>query len=226
MSEAAELLERRTTTDMVFERLHNEISSLKLLPGTKLSEAEVARQFNVSRQPVRDAFNRLGHLDLLLIRPQRATEVRGFSMERIAHARFVRLAVELEVIRCACAAWDDHKATLLDRNLGEQEKAISLGNTDAFHAIDGEFHRLICQLGGFPLAIKTIEECKQKVDRLCILSLGRNSERTTLLEDHRGLAGALRNGCARTATEITRRHLARLDDTITEIQRSHSEYFE
>ncbi|NNE48440.1 MAG: GntR family transcriptional regulator, partial [Rhodothermales bacterium] len=42
---------------------------------------EVARCFGVSRQPVRNAFTKLGSEDLLLIRPQKATEVRGFSME-------------------------------------------------------------------------------------------------------------------------------------------------
>ena len=97
MSETVELMERRTTTDVVFDALHEEIVSLKLLPGSKLSEAEVSKRFGVSRQPVRDAFNRLANLDLMLIRPQKASEVRGFSMERIAHARFVRLAIELEV---------------------------------------------------------------------------------------------------------------------------------
>ena len=96
MQELAGVFERRTTTDVVFDQLHEEIVSLEVLPGTKLSEADVARRFGVSRQPVRDAFARLENLDLLLIRPQKATEVRGFSMQRIAHARIVRLAVELD----------------------------------------------------------------------------------------------------------------------------------
>ena len=50
-------------------------------PGAKLSEVEVARRIGVSRQPVREAFNRLATMDLLLIRPQKSTRVRGFSMD-------------------------------------------------------------------------------------------------------------------------------------------------
>lgn len=226
MLEIADVLERRTTTDEVFDRLHEEIVTLKLLPGTKLSEVEVARRFGVSRQPVRDAFNRLSNLDLLLIRPQKATEVRGFSIERIAHARFVRLAVELEVIRRACAVWDDQSAQVLERNLDQQQQAIDAGRPERFHALDYEFHKLICDLGGCPLTVKTIKECKQKVDRLCTLSFGREGEAATLLEDHRKLARALSDGSAEAATAITREHLGRLDDTIAEIQNTHSEYFE
>ncbi|MGI9509578.1 MAG: GntR family transcriptional regulator [Geminicoccaceae bacterium] len=226
MQEVADRFERRTTTDVVFDQLHEDIVSLKLLPGTKLSEVEVARRFSVSRQPVRDAFNRLDHLDLLLIRPQKATEVRGFSMQRIRHARFVRLAVELEVIRHACSIWNDSLAVTLERNLDQQQQSIDMGETEAFHALDYQFHKMICELGGCPMAFETIEECKRKVDRLCLLSLGRENESATLLEDHRQLAHNLRHGSVEQATAIARRHLNRLDDTIADIHRTHAEYFE
>ncbi|MEO0823956.1 MAG: GntR family transcriptional regulator [Pseudomonadota bacterium] len=224
--QTSELLERRTAADMVFERLHEEIVSLAMLPGTKLSEVDVARRFGVSRQPVRDAFNRLDTLDLLLIRPQKATVVRGFSMERIAHARFVRLAVELEVVRRAAAVWDADRAAVLTRNLAGQQAAIAGGDIDAMHALDLEFHESICTLGGCPLSIETVRECKQKVDRLCRLSLGIEREPEMLLEDHRRLARALSERSAEAATAITREHLARLDDVITTIQHTHAAYFE
>lgn len=226
MQEAAEIFERRTTTDVVFDQLYEEIVSLNLLPGAKLSEADVARRFGVSRQPVRDAFSRLGNLDLLLIRPQKATEVRGFSMRRIANARFVRLAVELEVIRHACSVWGDSHADILEQNLKQQQQAIDTGQTDNFHVLDYQFHKLICELGGRPLAFETIEDCKRKIDRLCVLSFGRENESAVLLADHRKLAQALKNGSVEDATAIARQHLARLDDTIADIHQSHAEYFE
>lgn len=226
MQEIADIYERRTTTDVVFDQLHEDILSLKLLPGTKLSEADVARRFGVSRQPVRDAFNRLDHLDLLLIRPQKATEVRGFSMRRIAHARFVRLAVELEMIRYACSAWSSSHAEILERNLDQQQQSIDAGELETFHTLDYKFHKLISELAGCPLAFETIEECKRKVDRLCMLSLGRTNESLTLLDDHRKLAHSLKNGSVEDATAITRTHLSRLDDTIADIHLTHSDYFE
>ena len=226
MLEAVEKLERRTTTDVVFETLHEEIVSLKLLPGSKLSEADVSRRFGVSRQPVRDAFNRLANMDLMLIRPQKASEVRGFSMERIAHARFVRLAVELEVIWHACAVWDDDRAGALARNLDQQQLAIETDQLESFHGLDQAFHQMICELGGCPMAVKTIDECKQKVDRLCMLSLGRSREAATLLKDHRKLARALKEGSVEKSAAIVRQHMSRLDSTLVEIQREHSEYFE
>ncbi|MBX2839464.1 MAG: GntR family transcriptional regulator [Gammaproteobacteria bacterium] len=226
MLNLAENLQRRTTTDLVFDHLHEEIASLKLLPGTKLSETDIAQRFGVSRQPVRDAFNRLENLDLLVIRPQRATEVRRFSMQRIADARFVRLAVELEVVRQACSVWDAERARLLDDNLQQQQQALVDRLPDQFHILDYQFHKSICELSGCASAFNTIEECKKKVTRLCVLSLDRKNEFAVLLEDHLNLALALKKGYVEEATAVTRQHLARLDDTIADIHAKHADYFE
>ncbi len=226
MHEIADLIERRTTTDVVFETLQDEIVSLKLLPGDKLSEVDVAKRFGVSRQPVRNAFNRLENLDLLLIRPQRATEVRGFSMERIELARFVRKSIEIEVIREACAVWNDEKAAMVAQNIDQQISAAENKDQETFHALDYQFHKLICQLSGCAMAFESIQSLKRKVDRLCMLSLGRQNELEEILEDHQRLAAALIARDVEEAVSVTRQHLGRLDQTIEDIHKSHSEYFE
>lgn len=219
-------IERRTTADLVFDNLFDAIVSLELLPGTKLSEADIAKKFGISRQPVRDAFNKLEAQDLLLIRPQKATQVRGFSIERIAHARFVRLSVELEVIRSACAVWGPSHAEQLAENLAAQKHMVDQGSAEKFHRLDYEFHKLICDQCGHPLAFDTIQECKKKIDRLCVLSLGRQSEAATLYNDHSALAEALLGRNPEAASDIVRQHLGRIDDTITQIHAKHMEYFE
>jgi GntR family transcriptional regulator, rspAB operon transcriptional repressor len=226
MLELVENLQRRTTTDVVFDQLYEDIASLKLPPGSKLSETDIAQRFGVSRQPVRDAFNRLENLDLLLIRPQRATEVRGFSLQRVAHARFVRLAVELEVIRNACAVWDEGRAEKLAENLEKQHQALLNEKPEQFHLLDYEFHKLICELADRPMAFETIQECKNKVDRLCVLSLDRKDNFSVLFDDHCQLANSIKSGSQEEAVKVARRHLSRLDKTIEDIHFKHAEYFE
>ena len=115
---------------------------------------------------------------------------------------------------------------LLEESLDEQREAIQSGKPGDFHALDNTFHKLICELGGSPLAVETIGECKQKVDRLCRLSLGREREASTLLDDHERLARALADQDAETATATAREHLARLDAVIVEVRDNHTAYFE
>ncbi len=217
---------RRTTTDAVYETLHDEIASLEILPGTKLSETEVARRFGVSRQPVRNAFTKLGNEELLVIRPQKATEVRRFSRDRIELARLVRLAVELEIVHRAVPIWDETCQEKLAENLVSQEQAISDGDLPAFHALDYDFHKLIYVLGGNPLAFEVMLECKKKVDRLCILSLENDSEAKSVLDDHREIAAGLKSGDVERAQQSVRKHLSRLDQTVDYIHKTHPEFFD
>lgn len=226
MERLTEPLESRTTADAVFETLHHQIASLTLLPRTKISEAEVARQLGVSRQPVRDAFSRLALLGLVNVRPQRPTIVRGFSISDIKNARFVRLAVELEIVTRAHGVWDAASAEKLEENLTQQAAMIAADKTDEFHALDYQFHQLICECSGFPLAYELIETSKQKVDRLCMLSLVRHEEVNIVLDDHRAIAAALRNGSVKDLRHVLTKHLCRLDRLIEEIHETHSEYFE
>lgn len=216
----------KSTADIVFEQLFEEIVTLKLLPGAKISEAEVARRFGVSRQPIRDAFRRLGNLDLLNIRPQRATLVRRFSLDDIANARFVRLAVELEVIERACQVWDQPHAEALAANFAEQAAALDLSDPTRFHDLDYDFHKIICVQSGQPMAFDTIIACKRKVDRLCVLSLSRGSERADVLDDHRAIVDALERRNTKDARFWTRKHLSRLDKIVAEIHETHTSYFQ
>lgn len=216
----------RSTADIVYERLYEEIVNLDLLPGSKISEAEVGRRFGVSRQPVRDAFKRLGNLDLLEIRPQRATVVRRFSLDEIANTRFVRLSVELEVVESACSCWSNAHKIKLQNSLSEQKAALDAGEIEAFHKLDYAFHKMICDLSGHPMAFETIDLCKRKVDRLCVLSLEKKSGARDIFDDHRDLAAALSNVDVEQARAVTRRHLSRLDDTIAEIHDTHTNYFQ
>lgn len=222
----AEMMVPRSTADIVYHRLYEEIVNLEILPGSKISEADIGRRFGVSRQPVRDAFKRLGNLDLLEIRPQRATVVRRFSIDEIANTRFVRLAVELEVVAAACKNWTDASDEALQLNLAEQRVHLDAGETEAFHQLDYSFHKSICELGGHPMAFETIDMCKRKVDRLCVLSLTHDHTGLDVLEDHTAIAQALSNRSEQEARAVTRRHLSRLDQTIEEIHKTHAEFFQ
>lgn len=218
--------ERRTSADVVFEYLRGEIVSNTLRPGMKISEVDIASRFGVSRQPVRDAFSRLANQDLLLIRPQKPTEVRKFSSVRISQARFVRLSVELEVVRRACDVWDETRAGKVETNLLRQRRAVEEKDTEGFHELDYGFHKLICDLSGNGIVFETIQFFKAKVDRLCLLSLEQTSETSELLQDHWELADALLARRARDAEQIVRLHLSRLDGTIQTIQDEQAEFFE
>lgn len=216
---------RRTSVDDIFDYLQEEIASLRLRPGDKISEADIATQFGVSRQPVRDAFSRLATLNLLLIRPQRATEVKRFSMREIVKSRFVRAAVEREVLRCAAARCGRADAAALEAALKKQEDAVCAKDIDRFNSLDYAFHKALCQIAQVDFAFDVIMAEKSKVDRLCTLSLSKGDRMPELVEDHRAMATAVADHNAEAAIEAGMLHLSRLDETIDRISETNADYF-
>ncbi len=218
--------DRRTSADLVFQHLYDEIVSLRLLPGRKMSEADIASQFGISRQPVRDAFNRLGNLGLLLIRPQKATEVKKFSQDAIVTARFVRAAIEIEVTRRAVTRWNGANSAEFERALAEQDAAVRNQDVTALHALDLDFHRQLCGVAQASFAFDTITENKARVDRLCVLSMMQKDGMRQVVEDHRRIFVHLQNRDPDAAEAAMRRHLSRLDATIDTVRHEYAEYFE
>jgi len=225
MAQVTQIGARRTSVDDIFAYLYEEISALRLRPGDKISEADIATKFGVSRQPVRDAFNRLATLDLLLIRPQRATEVKRFSMREIIKSRFVRLSVEKEVLNRAAALCDDTGAQQLKSALDDQERSVQSHDIDRFNAQDYEFHKLICQIAQAEFAFDVILAEKSKVDRLCTLSLSKGDRMPELVDDHRAIATAIWSHKADAAIQAGVHHLSRLDETINHISETNANYF-
>lgn len=218
--------DRRTSVDVVFDHLYHEIASMRLLPGDKISEAEIAAQFSISRQPVRDAFSRLENLDLLLIRPQRATEVKRFSLREITKSRFVRAAVESEVLRRAAAACDPIGAAQLDAALALQAATLEAGHYEKFGPLDYAFHQTLCEIAKVDFAFEVIKQEKANVDRLCMLSLSKENRMSQLVEDHRAIAKCVKNHDPEGAVAAGMLHLSRLDDTITAISNANADYFD
>lgn len=226
MPSTARSRDRRTSVDVVFEYLHDAITKLELLPGDKISEAEIAAKFGVSRQPVRDAFSRLENLNLLLIRPQKATEVKRFSLRAVTKSRFVRASVEAEVLRRAAKYATAADAAVLDDSLAKQAKVANGGTYEAFTKLDYEFHEILCKIAKVEFAFDVISFEKANVDRLCMLSLAKVDRMEQLIEDHGKIAAAVIAGDATTAVEAGMTHLSRLDATIEAIFKRNPDYFD
>ncbi len=218
-----EPIDRPSVTDQIFEKLQSQIINLALPPGVKISEAEVAKALNTSRQPVRDAFFRLSNSGFLDIRPQRATRVSLISIDKVMESRFVRTALEIETIRIACQQIRESELLQLQRNIEQQRTAIQDDDRPLFHQLDDEFHKRICAISGHPFTWQIISESKSHLDRVRLLSLSFNQERT--MQEHRGLLHAMENRDSENAVLLMRQHLSRLVEEMARIRSENAGYF-
>lgn len=217
---------RRTSADEVFRKLKSDIISMRLTPDTKLSEVEIAKRCNVSRQPVREAFMRLGNLKLLQIVPQKATRVRRISLTELENSRFIRAAVEIEVVRQACVSANDTDLGNIASNLKLQAAAVEECDPALLHGLDYQFHSLICTAAGRPTAFQTISENKAHTNRVCTLELQDADSMAEVLAGHTDMFEAISRGDIEAAVTATRVHLRHLDSTIEHVQEAYPHFFE
>jgi DNA-binding GntR family transcriptional regulator len=77
----------------VFEQILAAVHEGTLLPGERISDAELARQFGVSRTPVREAIQRLRELGVIEASASRFTRVAEVTPTQTAQAYVVWLAL-------------------------------------------------------------------------------------------------------------------------------------
>ena len=214
----------RTVTDQIFDLLYDRVVNLSLAPGARLSEAEVAAQMGVSRQPVRDAFYRLSQLGFIQIRPQRATTVTPLSEEAVLQAHFIRLALEEACVATAATRLTEADHDALDRTVALQAAAVAAGRRAEFHALDDRFHHDICRFAGLDFVWALVKENKGHMDRARYLSLSYNA--ATALAEHREILAALRARDAAAATAAIRRHLSRIREILDRLRADQPEVFD
>lgn len=226
MELAIEPLEKTpvSATDQVFDALYAAVISVKLPPGSKVSETDIAKQLGVSRQPVRDAFFRLSNLGFLSIRPQRATIITEISLRAVSDAVFTRTALEVECLRTAMAEASSSLISALENNLAKQQNALDSDKGD-FHALDEEFHEIICVQAGHEHVWFLIREQKAHLDRIRYLTLSKE-RRGIVTKEHMDILAAIKDGDAETAEIRLRAHIEDVLREAEQIQDCYPDYFE
>ncbi|TKI02804.1 GntR family transcriptional regulator [Martelella alba] len=210
----------------IYRLLRKDIVECHIPPGKLLSEKEIAARFEVSRQPVREAFIKLAEAGLVQILPQRGTFVLRISAKRVADARFIRQALECNVVRRAAAERNEQHVLMLEHNLHRQELAAQNRQMEEFFNLDDDFHRLLTDIADCALAWDIIESIKATMDRVRFLSLGEVSPPQSLINQHYAIFKAIQAGDADMAETAMREHLQELIYTITPIAERNSDWFE
>lgn len=209
----------------LYRHLRGAIVRGELHPGQALSEAEIAKQFATSRQPVREAFIKLAEERLVVIQPQRGTFVVKISVDDVLDARFVREAIEVAIVLEASTKIQPEAIADLRRIIEAQVQAMH-GHSDEFLALDEEFHRALALSVGRAHAWRVIESIKAQMDRIRYLSLDDATPTPLLVEQHRKIVDGIEAGDPTAAVAAMRTHLRQIMTSLPAIAEKFPELFE
>ena len=134
---------RLSRAEHVVRALADAIVRGAIPPGVRLDERDLARQFDVSRTPVREALGGLCGLGLAERRPRRGVVAAMLTADRLAH--MFAVMAELEAASSRFAAID--MTAVERRRLIEAHEAsrlaVQAGDAEGYEAINRRFHEIL-----------------------------------------------------------------------------------
>ncbi|MGC3970913.1 MAG: GntR family transcriptional regulator [Pirellulales bacterium] len=134
-------------SDRIRAALEQRIIDGTLQPGERLLELNIAKEFDTSQTPVREAFRELESVRLVESVPYRGTRVRAVSDREMLEAYDVRGALEQLAAQLAAAAFAGNVAELRTI-LAELHAAGRAEDGPAYSKANSEFHRAIVRRSG------------------------------------------------------------------------------
>lgn len=137
----------RTDASLVTERLRDEIIRGVITPGAKLKLVPLARRYNISRGPLREAACRLAAEGLVIIEDQKGFRVAPISRRDLLDLTQTRQRIASVVLRDAIEAgdlqWEGSIMAAL-HVLQATAQPDQAGERTAFADRHREFHRALC----------------------------------------------------------------------------------
>ncbi len=203
------LLDRsRHAAPQVLDYLRDRIIALDLPPGRGLARGELAAKFGLSQTPVRDALIRLAEEGLVEVFAPHKTVVSRISIEGARQAHFLRLAIELEIVRVLAAGADRSLVRDLRATIARQSVALEVANYRDFVADDQAFHRRMYEAAGVPDLYDLVRSRGGHIDRLRRLHVPEPGKADAVVADHRRLVDAIARADPEVAARRLRSHLS------------------
>jgi DNA-binding GntR family transcriptional regulator len=215
---------KRPAIDQIYEALKAAIVSVRLPPGTSISENRICRHIGVSRTPIRAAMIRLVEDELIDVYPQLGSFVAPIKLSTIRESHFVRKALELAVLREAAKIWTPALTERARAMIGSQRVAVTHGDVDLFHIEDEAFHRNISLSAGLPGVWNAIQSAKARVDRVHRLAAIEGRLPVVIIE-HEAVVAALDAGRTDEAAARLEYHLDRILDLLGMLRERYAAYF-
>ncbi|MFF9092183.1 MULTISPECIES: GntR family transcriptional regulator [unclassified Streptomyces] len=190
--------------ERVYEALLELITTRALRPGQHLVESELAGHLGVSRQPVREALQRLNTEGWVDLRPAQGAFVHEPTEEEADQLLTVRTLLEAEAARLAAAAAGSDGVARLEELCAQGEEAVAADDVDAAVALNARFHAAVMELAGNTVLADLAAQVDRRV-RWYYTPVARQRGRQSWIE-HRELIAAIADGDEQRATRLMREH--------------------
>jgi DNA-binding GntR family transcriptional regulator len=204
----------QTVTSALAARLREEITNGVLPPGARLRQNEIARQYDVSTTPVREAFVMLEREGLLTRADHKGVVVFNPTVDDVREIYRIRIPLEALATELGVPNLTEPDVRHMERVLADIKRAHAKNDVAAAGSANDEFHSTIYAASKMPRLMTLLGQLRSASASYIRLYQISNPDHDVTELEHQAILEACRADDAEAATRAMTAHLERTMERI------------
>ena len=214
---------KRSNAQRLRDSLEDDIINGRRAPGERLDPEALGREFNVSRTPVREAFQQLVASGLVTVSPKKGTFVAKVGIDQLIEMFEVMAELEGMCGRLAARRISEPELAALKAAHQRCEAAALAGDTDEYYYENEAFHDCIYTASHNTFLASEARQLKQRLKPYRRLQLQVRQRMHNSLHEHQTIVDAIEQGDAPLAQQALCDHVLiqgeRFSDFVSSVRR-------
>lgn len=199
----------RSIRELIYESLKEAILVGSYEPGYHLRERELAKEFQVSTTPIKEALRQLEKEGLIISKARRGSFVSPSVMSSVEEITLARAALEGVAAGLAAQKRTEAEAERLQLILEEMKKYTEEKNVEKLEKVNISFHEAIRQAAKNDYIANQIEAVRSFDQFIRKKALADKEEHLRAFEEHQAIYEKISNKDAEGAEQAMRNHINR-----------------
>jgi DNA-binding GntR family transcriptional regulator len=197
-----------TSAETIRQKLADDILNGVFAPGTRLDENGLAKRFNLSRTPVREALRQLTSAGLVEMRPHRGVTVSLPTDSALAEMFEVMGELEASCARLATQRMSPAERVQLENAHHRAREAVCANNRERYRILNFEFHDVIYLGAHNNFLSATTVSIRQRIAPFRRAQFSIQDRLAKSYEEHGAIVAAILRGDAEMAGNVMRTHVS------------------
>jgi len=199
--------------DRVYQNIKFQIINNNLKPGIRLLEEEIAKAMNISRAPIREAFNRLEKEGFVTIIPRKGAAVSNITTQMIEDIFEIRENLESLAIKNSLGKISMENLEKIGNNFKKFiNKPTNAENRMQYLSLDKKFHNLLIKNCGNEKLVEILSNLQEQIHWIRNISLKRITFSGSI-EEHLSIIESLKKNDADLVIKSLLIHLERAKES-------------
>jgi DNA-binding GntR family transcriptional regulator len=202
-----EIRRENTLSRLAADRLEKLIVAGRLLPGQRINEMVLAREFGISRGPVREGLRHLALRGLVEFVANKGAYVRAVDARAMLEIYDLRSVLTGHACKLAAERCTPDELEAFERSVNDMDACVKRGDVAEYYKLNLAFHDLLVGVAGGGRLATFTDTLANEANLFRRVSLGSPQEMAASNAEHRAIVEAIRRADGARARELGEAHV-------------------